>query len=160
MHWNKVHVGCYHKKQCDETTQQSLALHGWTRQQSPISVATHYTNVGNCCLIHWCRTRDCFWCFVNHCIPICSLLLCFVYKWAGSYTLLASVVLVSRSLSQFVEQVITSAFIMHVKLQNGSCKQVAHVLWGKLKIKSQLILLMSNTYTVVQVSTNWWVIYK
>ena len=98
-------------KQCDKTIQQSLALHQWTRQQSPTSVAMGQlltkllaTDVGDCCLVHWCRARDC--CVVlSHCfngsidpymhlvsvlckpvssIPTCILFLCFVYQWPAS----------------------------------------------------------------------------
>ena len=88
-------------KQCDGiwTTQQSLTLHQWTRQQSPTSVATQLlilllaTDVGDCCLVHWCRVRDCCviqipssHCFSDHdsIIPTCSLFQCFVNQWASS----------------------------------------------------------------------------
>ena len=96
-YWNKVHVGMVSLilKKCDGTTQQSLALHQWSRQQPPTSVATQVltlllaTDVGDCCLLHWCRARDC--CIVpshffniNDTIPTCTLFQYFVSKWAAS----------------------------------------------------------------------------
>ena len=92
-HRNKLHVGCHHKEQWDETTQQSLALHQWTRQQSPIV-----------CLLstsYWCRGLLCSFipllfmmtfymqlvsvlCKPVTTIPTCSLFLCFVCQWAAS----------------------------------------------------------------------------
>ena len=46
------------------------------------------TDVGDCCLVHWCRARDC--CMVSYhtafhnSIPTCTLFQCFVNQWAAS----------------------------------------------------------------------------